>query len=67
MAVAFWSLGLLSIYLLFSVIAKNNSTKKLGKVKAQIIQYVTFTASGKKKYDNRVIRYIESPTELEPV
>ena len=67
MAVAFWSLGLLSIYLLFSVIAKNNSKKKLGKVKAQIMQYVTYTGSGKEDCVSNTIKYIQSSTELEAV
>ena len=67
MAVAFWSLGLFSIYLLFSVIAKNNSTKKLGMVKAQIMQYVTYTGSGKEERVDTLISYVQSSTELEPV
>ena len=67
MAVAFCSSGLLSISLFFSVIAKNNSTQKLGKVIAQIMQYATFTGYGKEKCVNSTIKYIQSSTELEAV
>jgi hypothetical protein len=67
MAVAFCSSGLLSISLLFSVIAKNNSTQKLGKVIAQIMQYATFTGNGKEECVNSTIKYIQSSTELEAV
>lgn len=48
-----------------SVIAKNNSKKKLGKVKAQIMQYVTYTGSGKEDCVSNTIKYIQSSTELE--
>lgn len=67
MAVAFCSSCLLSIYLSFSVIAKNNSTQKLGKVKAQIIQYATFTGNGKEECVSSTIKCVQSATELEPV
>ena len=48
-----------------SVIAKNNSTQKLGKVIAQIMQYATFTGDGKEECVNSTIKYIQSSTELE--
>jgi len=39
----------------------------LGKVKAQIMQYVTFKGNGKEECVSSTIKYVQSSTELEAV
>lgn len=47
-----------------SIVVKNDSTQNLGKIKAQLMQYVTFIGNAKEEYSNDTIKAITSTTEL---
>ncbi|XP_071176988.1 uncharacterized protein [Mytilus edulis] len=47
-----------------SIVVKNDSTQNLGKIKAQLMQYVTFIGNAKEEYANSTIKVITSNSEL---